>query len=133
MKKIKRACVIDDDPIYTYWTKKIMDELQFSEDILIFENGQDAIEGLKKITQRGEKLPKVILLDINMPIMDGWDFLEDFVKLPNNNKDKVYVYIVSSSVAQQDLERVKEFDVVHNYILKPLTHRELSEILKSVA
>ena len=79
MKKIKCACVIDDDPICTYWTKKMMDELMFSEDILIFENGQDAIEGLKNIIARGEQLPEVILLDLNMPIMDGWDFLEDFV------------------------------------------------------
>ncbi|WP_045801531.1 response regulator [Flagellimonas lutaonensis] len=133
MKKIKCACVIDDDPICTYWTKKMMDELMFSEDTLIYENGQDALEGLKNIIDRGEQLPEVILLDLNMPIMDGWDFLEDFVKLPNHSKGNVHVYIVSSSVAQQDLERAKKFDVVNNYILKPLTHKELTQILKAVA
>ncbi|UJH66082.1 response regulator [Allomuricauda sp. SCSIO 65647] len=132
MKRIKRACVIDDDPIYTYWAKKIMGELKFSESILVFENGYDAIKGLKEITEKGEKLPEVILLDLNMPIMDGWDFLEDFIKLPHHNEDKVYVYIVSSSIAQRDLERAKDFDIVHNYILKPLTIKKLDGILKSV-
>ncbi len=109
-----------------------MGELKFSESILVFENGYDAIKGLKEITERGEKLPEVILLDLNMPIMDGWDFLDDFIKLPNHNEDKVYVYIVSSSIAQRDLERAKDFDIIHNYIVKPLTIKKLNDILKSV-
>lgn len=132
MKKVATVCMIDDDEIYLYWASKMLNEIDFSHQILSFNNGLDAIEGLKAITERGECLPEVIFLDINMPIMNGWDFLQDFLKIPALNKERVLVYIVSSSVDQKDLERTKEFDIVHNYILKPLSLDELKNIKKTL-
>ncbi|WP_343488191.1 response regulator [Allomuricauda sp. d1] len=131
-KKIKTTWVIDDDEIYLFWTTKMIRELELSENILVYHDGQQAIEELKAINTAGEKFPEVILLDINMPIMNGWDFLEEFVKIPHQNDTKVLVYVVSSSIAQEDLERAKQFDVVHNYILKPLTVEQLKEVMAVV-
>ncbi|MRX62963.1 response regulator [Maribacter luteus] len=133
MKKIESTCIIDDDPIFIYGTKRIMKEMDFCDDILVFNNGQDAIDGLMDITAQGKKLPSVIFLDLNMPIMDGWEFLEDFVKIPNHNREKVTVYIISSSVDPRDVERVKDYDVVNNYILKPITPQDLQNVLAEVA
>ncbi|MDV7137878.1 response regulator [Maribacter sp. TH_r10] len=133
MKKIESTCIIDDDPIFIYGTKRIMKEMDFCDDILVFNNGQDAIDGLMDITSQGKKLPSVIFLDLNMPIMDGWEFLEDFVKIPNHNREKVTVYIISSSVDPRDVERVKDYDVVNNYILKPITPQDLQNVLAEVA
>lgn len=133
MKKIKSTCIIDDDPIFIYGAKRIMKEMEFCDEILVFNNGQEAIDGLLTITNRGEKLPSVIFLDLNMPVMDGWEFLEDFVKTPNHNKDNVVVYIISSSVDPRDIERVNEYKIVHNYILKPITHQDLRNVLEDVA
>ncbi|AWX44252.1 hypothetical protein HME9304_01252 [Flagellimonas maritima] len=132
MKKIETSCIIDDDPIFIYGTKRIMKEIDFCNDILVFNNGQDAMDGLNELTSQGKDLPSVIFLDLNMPIMNGWEFLEDFVQIPNNNREKVTVYIISSSVDPRDLERIKNYDVVNNYILKPLSPQDLEEVLESM-
>jgi len=129
MNKIKSACIIDDDPIFVYGTKRIMKEIDFSDTIIVYNNGQDAIEGLIKMKEEGEALPPVIFLDLNMPIMNGWEFLEDFLKIPNQNREQVTVYIISSSVDPRDLERVKKYKVVNNYILKPLSPKDLHSVL----
>ncbi len=131
MKKIETACIIDDDPIFIYGTKRLMAEVDFCETVLVFENGQDAIDGLNDITAKGEKLPAVIFLDLNMPIMNGWEFLEDFVKIPNHNRIKVIIYIISSSVDPRDLERIKNYKVVNNYILKPISNEDLCGVLEN--
>ncbi|NHF58796.1 response regulator [Flavobacteriaceae bacterium TP-CH-4] len=131
MKKIESACIIDDDPIFIYGTKRMMNEVNFCNQILVFNNGQDAIDGLNEITTRGEDLPEVIFLDLNMPIMNGWEFLEDFVKIPNHNREKVVIYIISSSIDPRDLERIKDYEVVNNYILKPVSPEDLEKVLQN--
>ncbi|MDT7828684.1 response regulator [Pricia sp. S334] len=128
--KIDKACIIDDDPIFIYGTKRLMAEVGFCKTVLVFENGQDGIDGLNKITVQGERLPAVIFLDLNMPIMNGWEFLEDFTRIPNHNREKVIVYIVSSSIDPRELGRIKNYKVVNNYILKPITKEDLVNILE---
>lgn len=131
MKKIETACIIDDDPIFIYGTKRLMAEVDFCETFLVFENGEDAMDGLNEITASGEKLPSFIFLDLNMPIMNGWEFLEDFIKIPNHNRDKVTVFIISSSVDPRDLERIKSYKVVNNFILKPISTDDLRSVLEN--
>lgn len=130
MVKINRVCIIDDDPIFVYGTKRLMKEVDFSDTVIVYENGQDGIDGLNEMTNNGEDLPSVIFLDLNMPIMNGWEFLEDFVKIPNHKRKKVAIYIISSSVDLRDLERIKNYKVVNNYILKPLSPEDLQNVLK---
>lgn len=131
MKSVEVCCIIDDDPIFVYGTKRIMKEVNFTEKILVFNNGQEAIEGLLEISQSKELMPEVIFLDLNMPIMNGWEFLEEYDKLPKTNLKKTIIYIISSSVDPRDLERVKNYEKVNNYILKPITPDDLSNILKA--
>ena len=132
MKKIEKVCIIDDDPIFIYGTKRLMAEIDFYDEVVIFQDGQDAIDGLNAITENGETFPSVILLDLNMPIMNGWEFLESFTKIPNDNSEKVVVYIVSSSVDPRDLERIKNYKVVNNYILKPISKEDLRTVLENI-
>ena len=132
MKKIDSICVIDDDPIFIYGTKRIMNEVGFSDKILIYNNGQDAIDGLTAMANDHKNLPSVIFLDLNMPIMNGWEFLEDFAKILEQNKDNVTVYILSSSVDPRDLERIKHYPIVKNYILKPISPEDLENVRKDV-
>ncbi|MDO1512634.1 response regulator [Maribacter confluentis] len=131
MKNVQICCIIDDDPIFIYGTKRIMKEVDFAETILVFNNGQEAVEGLMEISQSGELMPEVIFLDLNMPIMNGWEFLDEYKNLPNHNTEKTIIYIISSSVDPRDLERVKNYEQVNNYILKPITPDDLSNILKA--
>ena len=132
MHKISSTCIIDDDPIFVYSTKRIMKEVNFSENIIVYTNGQDAIDGLNDMINNGDKMPSVIFLDLNMPIMNGWDFLEDFVQIPHNNREEVLIYIISSSIDPRDLEQIKSYEVVNNYILKPVVREDLHTVLSKM-
>ncbi len=132
MKKIDSCCIIDDDPIFVYGTKRLMKEIDFCENITVYSNGQDALEGLLEISESGEKLPPFIFLDLNMPIMNGWEFLDGFRKIPSINLMRTVIYIVSSSIDPRDLEKVKNYKEVNNYILKPITPKDLEAVLNAV-
>ena len=128
-KKIESCCIIDDDPIFIYGTKRLMKEIDFCDNIIVYNNGQDALEGLVEMPESGEKVPPFIFLDLNMPIMNGWEFLDEFTQIPSNNLMKTVIYIISSSVDPRDLEKVKNYKEVNNYILKPITPKDLETVL----
>lgn len=77
-----KACIIDDDAIHEFGMTALMKRLGFSNEILIYHDGQEAIEGVTKMYKKGIALPKVIFLDLNMLIKDGWGFLDDFLEIP---------------------------------------------------
>src|SRR5690606_10096826 len=94
------------------------------------ENGLEAIELLKGIvSDPTRQVPDIILLDIEMPIMNGWGFMEEFVKLPSEKTKDISVYTVSSSIAQEDKNRTASYAQIKAYITKPLT----VDIIKSIA
>lgn len=127
------SCIIDDDPIFVYGTKKVMKEVDFCSDVIVYNNGQDAINGLRNLVEEKKELPSLIFLDLNMPVMDGWDFLDDFITIPNNNIEKVHVYVISSSIDANDFIRARNYEVVNNYILKPITPEDLVAVLKMLS
>lgn len=127
MKKIKIACIIDDDPIFIFGTKRIMQIADFCSGFLIFNNGADAFHALKSLIANNEELPEVILLDLNMPIMDGWQFLEKITQI--NIPDSITIFIVTSSINPADVEKSKKYNRVSKYIVKPITIEDLSDIM----
>lgn len=133
MAKVKSTCIIDDDPIFVYSTKRIMKEVNFSEEVIVYNNGQDAIEGLQELINEGKKIPPVIFLDLNMPIMNGWEFLDEFTQIPNHNRGDVTIYVISSSVDPRDLEKIKTYNVINNYILKPVVREDLQTVLQQIS
>ena len=129
MKKIDLACVIDDDPIFVFSAKKIMELADFCKGFIVFHNGKEALNHLTAIISSDEELPDVILLDLNMPVMDGWEFLEEFVKI--KSEKEITIYIVSSSIDPKDINKAKSYDNVSNYIVKPVTIDSLKSVLQS--
>jgi len=129
MSKLKIACIIDDDPIFIFGLKKVMNSVDFAEEILVYKNGEDALENLIAIRNDKETLPEVILLDLNMPIMDGWQFLDEFTQVKVDKK--ITVYIVSSSIDPLDYEKTKKYNHIENYIIKPVQTDDLKTILKT--
>jgi len=117
MKKIDIACIIDDDPIFVFGIKKIMDVIGFCNSVMVFKNGKEALNNLKAIILANEKLPDVIL----------WQFLEEFIQVPC--KKKIVIYVVSSSVDPEDVLRAKTYERVSDYIVKPVSINKLKEIL----
>tara|TARA_R100000935_G_C2774006_1_gene138840 strand:- start:150 stop:542 length:393 start_codon:yes stop_codon:yes gene_type:complete len=130
MKKINLACIIDDDPIHVFGTKKIMQLANICQDFMVFHNGEEALRKLSALVKGGENIPEVILLDLNMPIMDGWEFLEAFTKIPTQRK--VHIYIVSSSLSVDDINRAKNMKSVNNYIIKPIALEYIKEIVNDL-
>ncbi|TXK73109.1 response regulator [Mesonia sp. K4-1] len=129
MSKLKIACIIDDDPIFIFGLKKVMNSVDFAEEVLVYKNGEDALENLIAIKDDKEALPEVILLDLNMPIMDGWQFLDEFTQVKVDKK--ITVYIVSSSIDPLDYEKSKKYSHIENYIIKPVQTDDLKTILKT--
>lgn len=126
-KKVEIACIIDDDPIYVFGTKRLMQMANFCESFLIFTNGKEALDKLKAIIVNGEVLPDIILLDINMPVMDGWDFLDEFTKIPS--RKKIIIYIVTSSIDPADVNKAKQYEYVSNYLVKPITFDKIKNLM----
>ncbi|MCJ8163362.1 response regulator [Pontibacter sp. E15-1] len=131
MKKIDIACIIDDDPIFVYGTRTIMEMAQFCESFMVFHNGKDAFENLKRIMLSGEKLPDLILLDLNMPIMDGWQFLDEFIQIPNSKP--ICIFIVTSSIDPVDMEKAKRYSEINNYLIKPISIEQLQAEIERTA
>jgi CheY-like chemotaxis protein len=128
MKKIDIACIIDDDPIFIFGAKRIMQLTNFCKNFMIFHNGKEAYENLKAIIVNKEKLPDIILLDLNMPVWDGWQFLDEFIQIPN--KREITIYIITSSVNPEDVAKAKSYDAVSNYIVKPITIDKLKQMMQ---
>ncbi|WP_306353880.1 response regulator [Flavobacterium sp. '19STA2R22 D10 B1'] len=128
MKKFNDVFVVDDDKIYHYILKKLLHKNNIEVNSYFFENGLDALEKLKESNQN-QSLPDLILLDINMPIMNGWQFLTEFQKIKKALHKETIIYLVSSSNNVLDMNKAKEFpDEVKDYFLKPVSLEDLSKI-----
>jgi CheY-like chemotaxis protein len=132
MNKIDIACVIDDDVIYTHTVKRIIDSSQIANKTLFFPNGQLGIDFFKEYLHQTESLPDLILLDINMPILDGWQFMDEFVKLSPLIGKKVTVYIVSSSIDEDDHKKALSYQQVSDFIVKPITVALLKKMVNDL-
>ncbi|RCH55764.1 response regulator [Mucilaginibacter hurinus] len=129
---INIACVIDDDEIYTFAVKRIIAHAKFAEKTLFFHNGQVALDFFAEYIRQTDMLPDVILLDINMPVLDGWQFMDEFAKLVPHIDKKIIVYIVSSSIAEEDYSKAKSIESVSDFIVKPITVEKLHLILEQI-
>lgn len=126
MKEALDIFVIDNDPIYQLVTKKLLSKSENNLKILPFLNGEDAFLFIKEHETENHK---IILLDLDMPIMDGWDFLEAYYKNMFQEKFNDCIYIVSSSIALEDKNRVKNYPIVKGYIEKPLSFDVIESII----
>ena len=127
MSKIDIACIIDDDPIFVFGAKRMMELADFCNSFMIFKNGKEAINALAPLLISGKNIPEIILLDINMPIMDGWEFLDEFTQIETHKL--ITIYVVSSSIDPADMNRVDNYKSVTNYIIKPISMEVLRQIM----
>ena len=102
MNKVSTICIINDDDIFTFILKKSITKLNICDEVISFINGDEAIKEFKK---SNSNIPNIILLDINMPVLNGWDFLTEFVKI--NIPFKVDIYLISAHISNEDLIRLK--------------------------
>ena len=130
MTTLKTLTIVDDDDIFVFLTTKIIEQTNLVDLIKVFGNGLDAINFLKENKNNVDALPDIILLDLNMPIMNGWQFLEEYNKLNPTIGKKITIYIYSSSISPDDITRAKTISEVSDYIIKPITKDKLIDLIK---
>ncbi|WPR70653.1 response regulator [Flavobacterium sp. NG2] len=128
MKK-KSIWLIDDDAIYKIVMKKIISNLGLLDSTTTFSNGEEAIKALVLALENQTNIPDVILLDIEMPIMDGWGFMEEFQKIESDIKRNIIIYISSSSIAFEDKNKAKNNKLITGYMSKPIKKEDLALII----
>ncbi len=101
------VAIVDDDPIYRFTSVRSIERQQLANKVLEFNSGSDALEFLARNSSDSSSLPDVILLDINMPLTDGWMFLDEFDRMKSSMSKQIVIYMVSSSIDQRDLQRAK--------------------------
>lgn len=119
MKQLYSTFIIDDDPIFVLLFKKIIQKSGRFNRVQNFPDGQYAIEELIKMNDQGSGMPDIIFLDLNMPNIDGWQFLDALEK--HSFISKLNIYIVSSSIDTHEIERAKQYKCVKNFISKPIS------------
>ncbi len=122
--------VVDDDAINTFIIKKIVEKTGFSVQMEKKSNGLVAINYLNECLNNPVLLPDLILIDINMPVLNGWEFLDTYATI--NITKPIAIYMLSSSVYENDIEKAKKYQSVKGFISKPISIPRLKELFEAL-
>lgn len=125
-----QVAVVDDDKIFQLITNKTLSTITEVDRVQQFYNGEEALIYLQENAGLPDKLPDVILLDINMPVVDGWSFLKDYADIHDQLSKAISIYMVSSSIDPKDIERASSTPMVREYIIKPIAKDKLVEVVR---
>jgi response regulator of citrate/malate metabolism len=123
----KKVLLIDDDEISNFFNRKLIEKSNSHIDIFTVSSVKDAMEYLRN--SKKETLPDIIFLDIFMPVKNGWDFLEEFQNEFKKESTSIKLYMLSSSVYNEDITKANNHYMVKEYICKPLSRHKLDELL----
>jgi CheY-like chemotaxis protein len=130
MQKIKSVLLVDDDSINNFINERLINKLELANKVNIAANGEEALAFLKDhIDGSDTSVPQLILLDINMPVMDGFEFLKEYEKLNFPDKKNIVITMLTTSTNPGDMEKFNNSGV-SSYINKPLTEPKLLDIMK---
>ena len=128
---IKKILCVDDDPITLMLYKMVIAKASLSETVIAAKNGQEALEYYDNLKSESDaNFPELVFLDLNMPVMGGWEFLDNFIETRYNMfNTKTKIIVLSSTIDPQDIEKVKNYPIIIDFISKPVT-KEMLEKLK---
>lgn len=129
MKSVKSALLIDDDKFTNFYNNKVVKKHTNFNAIASVNSGADGLKYLKKAIEGNVETPDIIFLDINMPAMNGWEFLEAFNELDPEFTATIKVIMLTTSSNPKDREKANKSDIITNYINKPLSLDVLNEVL----
>lgn len=132
MRKGLIACIIDDDTIYQFTMKAILTKMACFKEIYIFNDGEEAIDYLSSHAQEPEKIPDMVLLDIDMPVLDGFQFMEQYEILLPKLKKTATIYMSSSSLDPKDIVKANKIENIKEYLIKPIEESKLAAMVKQI-
>jgi CheY-like chemotaxis protein len=132
MEKCKSILLVDDDDISNFINQRVILSVNITDHIHITKNGLEALKYLRNQCDDNNNLcPDVILLDVKMPVMDGFEFLEEFEMNEKHLADKIKIILLTSSNNPSDIEQAKKYNI-SGYINKPLTSDKLNEVFSQI-
>ncbi|PIQ07612.1 MAG: hypothetical protein COW71_16105 [Ignavibacteriales bacterium CG18_big_fil_WC_8_21_14_2_50_31_20] len=128
--KTKAMCImlVDDDKNDNFFHEREIKKNNIETIVIVEESGTGALKYLKSMIDKKKIEPALIFLDINMPGMNGWEFLEEYNNLPKEIQSKVMIIMLTTSVRPEDIERAESYEFVLDYITKPLTKEKMKDI-----
>jgi CheY-like chemotaxis protein len=124
----KNILLVDDDYVFNFLTRTVIVKMGFADDIKVALNGQEALNLINEHQEQSGCLPDFIFLDLNMPIMSGFEFLETFKKMTFEGKEKIRIAIVTSSSDIGDMEKAHSYGIRH-FIPKPITEKAINSFI----
>ncbi len=121
--------IIDDDKLHHFGMRRMLKYIDFPINVFQFYNGLQAIEYIKEHMPQLSNLPDLIFLDVNMPVMNGWQFLDEFITLMPPKNRRTTIYMVTSSVSDEDVTRAASYSEITEYIIKPAGVEQVRDLL----
>lgn len=129
-KKLNCILLIDDDRATNYLNEMIIKKLDCTNSIVVAQSAIEALDYLSSINENGELFPELIFLDINMPAINGWEFLKEFKVKFGDKKDKMKIVMLTTSVNPNDREKASTLSEISYFMNKPLGVNDVQDILK---
>lgn len=131
---LEQILCIDDDPITLMLCKKVISKSSFSKEIITAQNGEEALHHFNtlKYTKSKANKPELIFLDLNMPVMGGWEFLEHFTSSAYTEFNTAKVIVLSSTIDPEDLAKAKKYPIIIDFLSKPITQPMLEYLKKKI-
>ncbi len=129
MKEMFEIMVIDDDPICNLLTTRVIEKANIDSKIQVFDN---PLEALKRLERDSVSMPNMIFLDLNMPVLHGWDFVNLFLEIDSRKTKNVSLVILSASSNQTDLDKAVEVGCIQKYITKPLKTEDVRNLYNHI-
>ena len=129
-RKLRSILLVEDDEATNFISQMVIKKMDCADHVQVTWNGSDAMDYLRECRKRGMPGPELILLDINMPGVNGWEFLDEYHQLHEAEKGRVIVVMLTTSMNPDDQERATNHPDVSGFRNKPLTSRLMDDILK---
>jgi CheY-like chemotaxis protein len=131
MQKLSSVLLVDDDPTTNYLNRKLLERLAVTDTIEVAQDGQQALNLLLERCQHAAPMtsPALLLLDVKMPVMDGFEFLAAYEQLPPDCQRRVVIVVLTTSLHPQDVQRMEQLPIA-GFLSKPLTQEKISQVLQ---
>jgi CheY-like chemotaxis protein len=135
MKKLNKVLLVDDDYISNFLNKLLIRDMNLTDKTFFASNGEEALDFIRKncvITEgkEDENTLDLVLLDINMPVMDGFEFLEEYNRI-ENKRNNIYIVMLTSSSDYKDMQEAKKYNVA-GFLNKPLTEEKINNVIRQI-